>query len=135
MSTPDLNGNKWALGATCYKTSSILCSLIKSKSKATSSWKGFIVAIKSLNFIVKRVRIDNDSVFLSAKFVQVCQDENIVVERTLPYSHGQLARIERQWRTLFEGAKTLLVSADLPDKFWGHAFMTMVYILNQTWTS
>ena len=95
MSTPDPNGNRWALGASCYKTSSILCSLMKSKSEATDSWKGFIVTIKSLNFTVKRVRIDNDSVFLCAKFMQVCQDENIVVERTVPYSHWQLPRIER----------------------------------------
>ena len=73
MSTPDLNGNIWALGAACYKTSSILCSLMKSKSEATSSWKGFIVTIKSLNFTVRRGRIDNDSVFLCAKFMQVCE--------------------------------------------------------------
>ena len=33
----------------------------------------------------------------------------------------------------FEGAKTLLVTAYLPDKFWGHAFLTMVYIRNRTW--
>jgi len=71
----------------CYKTSSILWSLMKSKSEATSSWKEFIVTIKSLNFTVRRVRIDSDSVFLCAKFMQVCQDENIVVERTVPYSH------------------------------------------------
>jgi hypothetical protein len=86
-------------------TSSILCALMKSMSEATSSWKGFIVTIKSLNFTVKRVRIDNDSVFLCAKFMKACQDENIVVERTVPYSHWQLARIERQWRTSFRGSK------------------------------
>jgi hypothetical protein len=108
---------------------------MKSKSEATNSWKGFIVTIKSLNFIVKIVRVDNDSVFLCAKFIQVCQAENwgFVVERTVPYSHWHLARIERQWRILSEGAKTLLISADLPGKFWDHAFMTMVYIHNRTW--
>jgi len=84
MSTPGLNGNKWALGAACYKTSSILCSLMKSRSEATSSWKGFIVTINSLNFTARRVRIDNDSVFLCAKFMQVCQDESIVVKQTMP---------------------------------------------------
>ena len=59
MSTPDLNGNRWALGAACYKTSSILGSLLKLKSESTSSWKGFIVTIKSLIFSVRRVSIDN----------------------------------------------------------------------------
>jgi hypothetical protein len=28
-----------------------------------------------------------------------------------------------------------MVIADLPDKFWGHAFMTMVYIRNRTWST
>jgi len=88
MSTPDFKGNKWAVGAACYKTLSILCSLIKSKSEATSSWKGFIVTIKSLNFNVRRVRIDNDSVFLCAKFMQVCQDENMSWNKQCPTPTG-----------------------------------------------
>ncbi len=100
MSTFDLNGNRWALGAACYKTGTILCSLMKSKTEAASCWKGFIITIKSLNFRIKRVRIDNDSVFLNAQFTQLCQDEQIVVEMTVSYAHWQLARIERQWRTL-----------------------------------
>ena len=66
--------------------------------------------------------------------MQVCQDEEIIVERTVPYAHWQLARIERQWRTLSEGANTLLVTTDLLDKFWGHAFMVMMYIRNRTWS-
>jgi hypothetical protein len=135
MPTPDLTGHRWAQGAACYKTSTTLCSLIKSKTEAASCWKGFIIMIKALNFNIRRVRIDNDSVFLIAQFTQLCQDEQIIVERTVPYAQWQLERIERQWRTLAEGAKTLLVAADLPDKFWGHAFMVMVYIRNRTWSA
>jgi hypothetical protein len=54
MSTPDLNGNRWALDASCYTTSSILYSLMKSKSDVNNSWKGFIITIKSLDFTIKR---------------------------------------------------------------------------------
>jgi hypothetical protein len=39
MSTPDLNGNIGALGAACYKISTKLLSLMKSKSEASNSWK------------------------------------------------------------------------------------------------
>ncbi len=123
------------LGAACYKTSTTMCSLMKSKTEAAKCWKGFLITIKTLDFTIKRIRIDNDSVFFSAQFSQLCQDEQIIVERTLPYAHWQLARIERQWRTLDEGAKTLLVAADLLDKFLGHAFVTMVYIRNRTWSA
>jgi len=76
-----------------------------------------MVPIKSLNFKFKRVGIDNDSVLLCAKFIQVCQDGQIIAERTIPYAHWQLGRIESQWRILSEGAKTLLVTADLLDTF------------------
>jgi hypothetical protein len=134
MSTPDISGNRWALGAACYKTSStILFSITKCMSKATNSWQGFIVTIKSLDFSIKRVQIDNDSVFLSAQFMQVCQDGQIVVERIVPYAYWQLARIKRQWKTLSEEAKTLLLTAKLLDTFWGHAFMKMGYSRNRIW--
>ena len=39
------------------------------------------------------------------------------------------------WRSLSEEAKTLRVTLDRPDKFGGHAFMTMVYIRNRTWSN
>ncbi len=93
-----------------------------------------ISSVKSLGYTVSRLRIDNDFVFLSKEFTAVCEAENIVVERTVPYAHWQLGRIERQWRTLADGAKTLLLLADLPNRFWGHAFLTMVYIRNRCWS-
>ena len=37
MPTPDLNRNRWALGAACYKISTTLCSLMKSKTEEASS--------------------------------------------------------------------------------------------------
>jgi hypothetical protein len=75
MSSPDINGNnKWVLGAACYKTATILCALMKSKSDAPAAWKGFIETIKSMDFVLRRVRIDNDSVFLSSVFTQLCEN-------------------------------------------------------------
>ncbi len=67
---------------------------------------------------------------MSAEFTTICQSKSIAVERIVPYSHWQLVKIERQWITLAEGAKTILLHAELPDRFWGHAFMDMVYIRN-----
>ena len=94
-----------------------------------------IASVHSLGHTVSRLRIDNDSVFLSKDFTKVCEAESIAVERTVPYAHWQLGRIERQWRTLADGAKILLLLADLPNRFWGHAFLAMVYIRNRCWSS
>ena len=87
-----------------------------------------IASVKSLGYTVSRLRIINDTVSLSKEFTTVCAAESIAVERTAPYAQWQLGRIERQWRTLADGTKTLLLMADLSNRFWGRAFLTMVYI-------
>jgi hypothetical protein len=45
--------------------------------------------------------------------------------------HWQLGMIKRQWRTLTDGAKAPLLYASLPDRSWGQAFLTMIYIRNR----
>jgi len=69
------------------------------------------------------------------EFAALCESEGISVERTVPCAHWQLGRIERLWRTLTDGAKALLLYASLPERFWGQAFLTMIYIRNRCWSS
>ena len=76
-----------------------------------------IASVKSLGYYVNRIRIDNETVFLSKVFTTLCAAKCIAIERTDPYAQWQLGRIERQWRTLADGAKTLLLMADLPSRF------------------
>jgi hypothetical protein len=135
MSTKDIGGNKWFLGGVCFKTSAVIGNVMKYKSDAPYTWKIMIASVKSLGYSINRVRIDNDTVFLSKDFTTVCVEACITVERTMPYAHWQLGRIERQWQTQADGAKTLLLMADLPNRFWGHAFLAMVYIRNRCWSS
>jgi hypothetical protein len=104
---------------------------MKHKSIATSTWKSMISNVKSLGHMISRMRIDNDLVLLSKEFTLVCESEEISSERDVPYFHWQLGMIERQWRTLTDRAKTLLPVAKLPDKFWGHTFLAMIYIRNR----
>ncbi len=135
MSTEDIGGNKWFLGGVCFKTSIVIGNVMKHKSDAFSTGKTMISSVKSLGYTFSRLRIDNDTVFLSKEFTTVCASESIAIERTAPYAHWQLDKIERQWRTLVDGAKTLLFMANLPNRFWGHAFLTMVYIRSRCWSS
>jgi hypothetical protein len=124
MSTEDIGGNTWFMGGVCYKTSStIFGNVMKHKSDATSAWKSMISSVKSLGHKISRLRIDNDAVLLSKEVTLVFEAKGITMERTIPYSHRQLGRIERQWRTLADGAKTLLLVAKLPDMFWGKSFL------------
>ena len=77
------------------------------------------------------LRIDNDSPFLSESFQSICTDRDISVQRTAPYAHHQLGRMERQWRTLSEAVKAMLLEAGLDKRFWGHAFLAAVHVRNR----
>ena len=90
MSTEDIGGDRWFLGGSCYKTSTIIGKGMKHKSYATSTWKTMVSNVISLGHVISRVRIDNGTVFLSKEFTLVCKSEGIAVERNIPYSHWQL---------------------------------------------
>ncbi len=90
-----------------------------------------IAKVKSMGYSISRLRIDNDTVFMCSEFTPFCESKSIYVERTVPYAHWQLGRIERHWRTLTDGAKALLLYARLPDMSWGQVFLTMIYIRNR----
>ena len=93
---PDIRGNMGFLGSVCYKTSTIFVYLRKDKSHATFVWGTMLSRVKTMRYTISRVRIDNDTLFLCKEFTDLCAAENIAVERTVPYSHWQLGRIERQ---------------------------------------
>ena len=128
MSSEDIGGNMWLLGGACYKTSTIINNVMMHNSDATSTWKSMISNAKSLGHNISRVHNDNDTVFFCKESTMLCESERIAVEKIVPYSHSQLGRIERQWRTLADGAKTLLLVAKLPETFWGHALLAKFYI-------
>jgi hypothetical protein len=87
-----------------------------------------ISTVEPLGHNISRVRIDNNTVLLCKDFTLVCESEGIGVGRTIHYSPWQLGMIERQWRTLVDGAKIILLIAELPERLWGHAFLAMVCI-------
>ena len=130
-----IGGYHYVLGAACYASAGILGELMKRKSDAPSTWRRFLAKARRLGRPIKTVRIDNDSVFLSKEFIAICEENDIAIERTAPYAHHQLGRIERQWRTLAEATKALLLEANLGREFWGLAFMAVIHVRNRVWNS
>ena len=132
ISTPDIRGNRLILEGVCYKTPLIYGNLMKFKSNANLTWKSMIATVKSIRHSMSRVRIDNDTIFLCADFTTLCESEGIIAyERSVPYAHWKLGRLERQWRTLTDNAKTRLLDVSLPGIFWGHTFLIMIDIGNR----
>ena len=110
----------------------VICS--KCKSDLVRVFRSFLNKIQLLGYNVRVLRIDNDYVFLGSDFQSVCQEFNIVVQRSAPYRHHQLGRMERQWRTLSDTTIALMDDSQLDKRFWGHAFLTAVYTRNRVWS-
>ena len=134
MKVSAIGGYNWVLGTACFSSAYLMASLLRTKDESYVHLETFLCKVRSLGFSVKILRIDNDSVLLGNNFRTVCLKWGITVQRTAPYSHWQLARIERQWRTLGEMAKCMVSYAQLPVPFWGYAFLAAVRIRNRVWS-
>ena len=135
VDTAAIGGYKYVFGGICYLSGYHMAEVIRTKDESAAAWKRMLLQIRTLGFTVHVVRIDNDSVFLGAAFRAVCDDFGVDVQRTAPYRHHQLARIERHWRTISEAVTALLTDAGLAKSFWGLGFLTVAYVRNRVWHS
>ena len=71
---------------------------------------------------------------MGADLQVVGQEFDIVVQRSEPYRHHQLGRMKQQWKTLYDTTVAMLDDSMLDKKFWGHAFLTAVYVRNRVWS-
>ena len=80
---------------------------------------------------LKILRTDGGGEFTSNDFENYCQKNGIQHEVTAPYipQHNGLA--ERRNRIILNMARSLIKEKDLPQRFWGEAVATSVYILNR----
>ena len=130
-----IGGYLYVLGAICFRTNYHLAELLKPKSDAPTVWRRILLRIRALGYAVVSLRVDNDSVLLGRSFMAVCDEFGVSVERTAPYRHHQLARIERHWRTMGEAVTALLQDSGLPLCFRGFAFITAAFVKNRVWDS
>ena len=81
--------------------------------------------------VVKRLRTDNGGEFVSQDFENVLLKHNIRHEFSAPYSPHQNGTAERNWRTLFEAARCMLIESNLPKHLWTYAVMAASHIRNR----
>jgi transposase InsO family protein len=60
------------------------------------------------------LRSDNGGEYISSEFKQFCVNNKIKRQYTLPDTSKQNGVAERSWRTLFEMARAMLKTANLP---------------------
>ena len=103
---------------------------LKNKSNAVDALKRFL-ADTALYGTVKRMRSDNGGEFISHEFQNILIENKIKIELTSPYSPHQNGTSERNWQSLFNMARTLLIDSKLPKEFWTYAVMTASFIRNR----
>jgi transposase InsO family protein len=135
MSVPSLGGRRGSFGAVDFRSRFVLHDALRSEDEAISSFRRMLTTIRSLGYIVRRLGVDNDVVFLGVEFQSSLDEFNIAPEVTAPYAHWQHGRIERQWGTLVPMAQSMGRHAGLPKSYWALAMAAAVHIRNRVCSS
>jgi transposase InsO family protein len=106
--------------------------LLRSKDEALAAIRKVQAAAElEKNLKLKAVRTERGGELSSAEFVEYCEARGIKHFRTAPYTPQQNGVVERTNQTIVNMARSLLKSMEMPDKFWGEAVSTTVYLLNR----
>ena len=81
---------------------------------------------------LKTLRTNNGGEYTSTKFENYLKADGIRHELTVPKTPEQNGVTERLNRTLVEMARSMLLDAKLPKRFWAEAVSTAVYLKNRT---
>ena len=67
----------------------------------------------------------------SSPFVITCNQLGLTLRYTSPYAHHSNGKVERGFRIIQDGARSLMMQAELDASWWPHAVMHCIYVLNR----
>ena len=107
--------------------------LLQAKNEAAEAVKRIQARAKAECGMKMRVlRIDRGGEFTSTSFGKYCAEFGIQRHLTAPYCPQQNGVVERQNQTIIGTVRSLMMTARMPERFWGEAVMTAVYLLNRS---
>ena len=127
------DGFKYAITFVDDYSSAIFVYFLKLKSDATKALRKFL-ADSAPYGKVKKIRTDNGGEYLAQQFEAITIENQIKLEHSSPHSPHQNGTAERNWRTLFDMGRTLLIESKLPKIFWTYAIMASAFIRNRCFT-
>ena len=125
-----MNGFKYVLTFTDDYSGFIMTYFLPRKSDTITATKQYLADTASIGNI-KRLRSDNGSEFTSKEFSSLLVNNKIRHEFSSPYSPHQNGTAERQWRTLFDMSRCMLLESNLNHDLWPYALLTATYIRNR----
>lgn len=103
--------------------------LIKEKSEIVKFFKEFKEMMENkFERKIAALRSDNGTEYRNLQMVHFCKENGIRMEFTVPHSPQQNGVAERLNRTIDDMAKSLLIGARLPTRFWPEAIQAAVHI-------
>jgi hypothetical protein len=102
---------------------------MRTKDETAEKTIEFLEKVKNqFNRKVKKLRTDRGTEYLCSRLQDYLRKEGIITQCTVAGNPQQNGKSERVNRTLMEGARTLLISSGLPNKYWAEA----VHNVNET---
>ncbi len=128
------DGFKYALAFTDDYSGAVFVYFLKAKSETAKATEKFIADTAPYGSI-KCVRSDNGTEFMAKEFQSLLSKNGIRHETSAPYSPHQNGTAERNWRTLFEMARCMLLESNLPKMLWTYAVMTAAVTRNRCYNN
>lgn len=124
------DGFRYTISFTDDYSGSVFVYFLKSKSDTVKATEKFIADVSPFGRI-KCLRSDCGGEYTSSQFQTLLSKNAIRHETSAPYSPHQNGTAERNWRTLFEMARCMLLESNLPKRLWTYAVQTAAVIRNR----
>ncbi|WZZ27559.1 hypothetical protein YC2023_010960 [Brassica napus] len=107
--------------------------LIQTKDRVLDAFKNFQAYVTNhYHAKIKIFRSDNGGEYTSLAFKQHLAQHGVLHQTSCPYTPQQNGVAERKNRHLMEVARSLMLQANVPKKFWSDAVSTACYLINRT---
>ena len=124
------DGYRYALSFTDDFSSAVFVYFLKNKSDTVEATEKFLADTAPYGKI-KCIRSDNGTEFTGKHYQALLSRNGIRHETSAPYSPHQNGTAERNWRTLFDMARCLLLDSKLPKELWTYAVQTAAVVRNR----
>ncbi|KAA8550319.1 hypothetical protein F0562_002003 [Nyssa sinensis] len=106
--------------------------LLQHRSELTTVYQNFHKMVQTqFSCTIKTFRSDNAMEYKDKSFLALLQHNGTVSHHSCPYTSQQNSRAERKHRHILDTVRALLISASLPERFWGEAALTAIYTINR----
>ena len=104
--------------------------LLHHRSKLVSIYQTFHKMIEAqFNRIVKVFRSDNAQEYNDKSFLSFLDSHGTLTQGSCPYTSQQNGRAKQKHRHILDVVHILLISASLPECFWGKDALTVIYTI------